>query len=245
MNCKVSTLLIGWTRSSKPSSIILFVSNKGSMKVNPFLHPKYTPPPQLTSVQKSMRILFVSNKHLPEDFRSSLGQKQRSTPSDFSVINLFESNNIWFWFAHINYFSYICIHKKTFRVFLAFWGLGLACEGQPYFFYLSATDRLWLTLGQPRLVVSPVSLFESNKESMEVTWDSKSSPPCHRRDQVLFESNNNLSNQKCPCHGKAPFVIMYKFLFESNKLYTSPSWCPDAMSKHIKIKNPAAEISTA
>lgn len=147
----------------------------------------------------------------------------------------------------------ICIYQLFFPIFVyaktieCFWLLGFrACLWRSaLFFYLSATDRLWLTLGQSRLFASPVSLFESNKDSMEVTWDSKSSPPCHRRDQVLFESNNNLSNQKCPCHGKAPFVIMYKFLFESNKLHTSPSWCPDAMSKHIKIKTPAAEISTA
>ena len=70
------------------------------------------------------------------------------------------------------------------------------------FFYLSVTDRLWLTLGQPRLVISPVSLFDSNKDSMEVTLGSKSSASCHWRDIVLFESNNNLSNRKCPWHGK-------------------------------------------
>ena len=85
-----------------------------------------------------------------------------------------------------------------------FWGFRACLWRSALFFYLPATDRLWLSPWATTLVISPVSLFESNKDSMEVTWGSKSSPPCHRRDQVLFESNNNPSHLKWTCRGKVP-----------------------------------------
>ena len=75
-----------------PPSTILFVSNKGSMEVDTSLHPKHTLTAQLTSVQKSIRILFESNNNRQKS-SGDLGQKQRRNSSDFSVIILFESNN--------------------------------------------------------------------------------------------------------------------------------------------------------
>ena len=66
------------------------------MEVDTSLHPKHTLTAQLTSVQKSIRILFVSNKTYPKISGVSYGnmvKEQKSKSSDFSVINLFESNN--------------------------------------------------------------------------------------------------------------------------------------------------------
>ena len=62
------------------------------MEVDTSLHPKHTLTAQLTSVQKSIRILFVSNNNRQKS-AGDLGQKQRRNSSDFSVIILFESNN--------------------------------------------------------------------------------------------------------------------------------------------------------
>ena len=66
INCKVSACSSSELNLRSPPSTILFVSNKGSMEVDTSLHPKHTLTAQLTSVQKSMRILFASNKTYPK-----------------------------------------------------------------------------------------------------------------------------------------------------------------------------------